>query len=214
MRSDSIPPDVTQLGSVNNVGNNRTRKETGVKSLRGNDPYGRTAIVETRGLLAERRLRKWASARNSLFYRAKNGIYDPITYFHLVEELASLQMNEHFTAGDLTDWLNEHKPVLFWDSVVVGRILNDLIDNFAEANPGQRFQPIVSTRFWNGRHYFLTGFPEARAALFNLIDDLAILGQRTMEEQGRGEYAPRTASPLLACPSLNLTLPERPAAAS
>lgn len=160
----------------------------------------------SRSLLTERRLRRFAKARNQFYHRVKNGVHDPLTFFHLVEELANIRSGHPFTAAELAAHLNDHKHMIFWDSVVVGRILNDLAENWAEANPGARFQPLVAIRRWSGREYMTNDFPEARAVLLNLLDDLAMLGEQTKDAQAAGKNPARLASPLNDCPSISLPL--------
>jgi hypothetical protein len=179
----------------------RTRRQTGIDLLPESDVFGRSSITGTRELLGERRLRRWSRARHHLFHRAKNGVHDPITYFHLVEELGNIRPWQPFTSGDLAKHLNDARDQLVWDPVVVGRVLNDLIDAWQEANPGERFQPLVCQRSWSGREYSMTDYPEARAALASTVDDLADKGTEFVAAHAE-DHVPRLESPLIDLPCM------------
>jgi hypothetical protein len=203
LSSDSLTPSTSQLGSDKMASaRTRTRRLDGISQFTKADPHGRQTLPDTHGLLAERRVRKWAASRGNIQHRVKNGVYDPISFFHLVDALASIQLNQRFTAGQLADHLNKAKTTFTWDAVTVGRILNDIVESCEEANPGRDHQPLEVFRTWAGREYMLTSFIPARAVLFNLLDDLAILGERTVEQEAKGKYSPKTTSPLAWCPSL------------
>ncbi|MEA2723033.1 MAG: hypothetical protein QOH59_804 [Gemmatimonadales bacterium] len=180
----------------------RTRRQTGLIPLTTSDTYGRRTLAGVAELLTPRRLRKWASARNSFYHQVKNGIFDPLTMFHLVEELANTQPNEFFTAAELAEHLNRTKLMLRWDAVTVGRILNDLIESWREANPDRVAQPLVELRRSTGREYMTTSYPYAREVLLRLIDDLVVLGRAEKDREGKGEPSPRLTSPLASCRSL------------
>lgn len=181
----------------------RTRRETGVIPFDSSDRFGRRSIEGSNALLTNRRVKAWSKARNQFYHRVKNGIRDPFTFFHLVEELADIRTGHPFTAAELAEHLNRHRPVFTWDPVTVGRILNDLVESWQEANPGVRFQPLVSIRRWSGREYMTQDFPESRAVLMDLLDDLVILGDKTGASRQQG---PALDSPLTRCPSVTLRL--------
>jgi len=148
--------------------------------------------------LGTRRLRRIAHGRKEFFHRAKNGVYDPITYFHIVDELR--QMNgEPFRTRDFVEILNNSRPQLAWDTTTVGRILNDIAETLQEAN-GAVY--ISTARRWNGMIYAVTPNAEVRAALIHLLDDLMLLSERLVELERAGQAPSRLNSPLLACPSV------------
>lgn len=180
----------------------RRRRTTGVVLLPEEDMYGRRTVPGARPVLTERRLRRWSHARNTFFHRAKSGVHDPITFFHLVEELAAIEPGRAFTAVELARHLDDVRPALSWDAVVVGRILNDLVASWHDLNPDFDHQPITVTRHWSGREYRVSDFLAARTALFELLDDLVALGQITLEGEARHLPPDRAWTPLGGCPSL------------
>jgi len=198
--SETMPGMVSLLGSGSNMA--FTRRASGIIPLDQTDPYGRQTLPGGRTLITERRMRRWATAKNAFFHRVRNGIHDPFTFFHVTETLLTVLPRNRFSAAELADHLNETKPVLAWDAVTVGRVLNDIRDSFRDANNHERFQPIVSTRHWTGTQYEIADYPEARAGLIRLVDDLVQLGTQLREAEDQGEAPKRLASPLAACPSL------------
>jgi hypothetical protein len=180
----------------------RTRIATGIELRPDYDRYGQQSTEGVRPIITDRRLRRWSKARNKFYHRPKNGIHDPFTFFHLVEELANIQPARPFSARDLTDHLNHARPMLVWDAIAVGRILGDLIEQWGEANPGPRNQPLVGMRNWNGRLYQTTAFPEAARILLNTLDDLVAAGDKVLEAVTSGQRVPRTESPLTALPTM------------
>jgi hypothetical protein len=163
----------------------------------------RIAKARKRGLRSEigdRRLRRLAHGRKEFFHRAKNGIGDPITFFHIVDALI-MDKGEPFHTRDLVVRLVSDSPQLGWDSTTVGRILNDIIESVSEANA----RTYISTvRHWDGTLYAVEQTPEARAVLFNLLDDLAVLCEELMEQERQGIQPSRLNSPLGRCPSVTV----------
>lgn len=178
----------------------RTVRDSGVTPLP--DRYGRQSIPGTKTIVTDRKMRAWTSARNKFTHRAKNGVYDPYTYFHLVEELSQLKPWQSFTASQFADWLNGTRPQFIWDAVTVGRILNDLRESWDESNPGARHQPLIVTRRWNGTYYETTDYASARAVLFALVEDLASVGEGVYTAEQEGRNLSRLVSPLSNCASL------------
>jgi hypothetical protein len=180
----------------------RRRRESGINILRGTDIYGRISMAGSAPLITERQLRKITTGKNRLVHRAKNGINDPYTFFHLVEALLGVAPFQPFTAAQLVRYLNAERPSMTWDAVTVGRVLNDIRDNLVEANPNEQFQPISMLRDWSGVYYETVDYAPARAVLFRLINDLLAVCAEVQEAEASGEIARRTQSPLLACPSI------------
>jgi hypothetical protein len=170
--------------------------------LEPSDAFGRTTIPGARPLITASRLRRFAHCRSNFYHRAKNGIHDPISFFHMLDALGQIKPGKAFTAAVLAKHLNETRQLLRWDSVVVGRMLNDLIETWGEVNPGREFQPLTAVRRWSGREYTMTDFPEARAVLLAALEDLAKLGESACNAQDEGRRQDRLTSPLASLPSL------------
>lgn len=147
-------------------------------------------------------MRRWGAAKRRFFHRTRNGLYDPYTYFHLVDTLLGLEPWKRFSSRQFADHLNKVRPEFIWDPVTVGRILNDLEESFRDANPGKDLQPIQRTKNWQGNFYEMTDYPAGRAAIYNLLDDLAVLGDQVAATEATGEFTKRWTSPLVDCPSL------------
>lgn len=175
---------------------------SGVQPRDPGDRYGRQTISGATELATNRKMRLWTASRIQFVHRTKNGIYDPYSYFHLVEELAHVKSWTRFTAAQLAQYLNQKRPQLAWDAVTVGRILGDLIDSWHEANPGDENQPLRAWRSWDGNYYEMTDYAPARAVLLAMLDDLIGTCQTVHEIEETGQYAKRPVSPLGNCPSL------------
>ena len=162
--------------------------------------FGKQSIPGMKAYTGERRLRKVAHARLNLFHRAKNGVYDPITYFHVVDTLIEIVPGHTFQTRDMVDLLNQTRPLLVWDAPTVGRVLADLADTLNEVN-GAKI--ISSARRWDGMIYSTPTNLEARVAMVHLLDDLIRLTSTVIEAEKRGEAPKRINSPLRDCPSVN-----------
>ena len=180
----------------------RRKTEHDVVQLLENDQFGKRSMPGTAGLFSERRLRRWTTARVHFIHRAKNGVYDPFTYFHLVQSLANIAPGQRFGAAAFAAHLNRQVPAFEWDPVTVGRILSDLQDSFSEANPETGSQPIVKTRTYQGALYETTDYPAARAILVALLDDLTNIGGQVYDAQKLGNPWRSLISPLAVCPSI------------
>ena len=151
-----------------------------------------------RSEISERRLRKMAHGRKEFFHRAKNGVYDPITYFHIVEALLT-QGSGAFRTRDLVERLTNSRPQLAWDATTVGRVLSDLSETLNEANGTVH---ISTARRWNGMLYAVTPNAETRAVLLRLIDDLMVLSEELVAAERENRAPSRMNSPLQRCPSV------------
>lgn len=173
-----------------------------------NTPTARPAVEKViranrrhlRSLVGERRLRRITNGRKEYYHRSKNGIYDPITYFHIVDVLSGLS-GDTFRTREFIELLASGRTRLVWDATTVGRVLNDIAESLEAAN-GRPY--ISSSRRWNGMVYMVDQGPEAKAALLNLLDDLIILCDQLIELEEAGKAPPRLNSPLLSCPSVAL----------
>ena len=168
------------------------------------DPRGIRSINGTADLTSDRKERAWTKARLRYIHRAKNGINDPYTFFHLVDELTNVAPDKQFTAASLAEHLNRERPHIAWDPITVGRVLGDLIESWEEANPGRVNQPIDSKRSWHGAAYWMTSYEPARAVLFALLQDLTTIGEDVYNTEMIGSRAERRVSPLVSCPSVTL----------
>lgn len=166
--------------------------------------YGKRELPETAELLTTARMRRWRDARNRFTHRTPNRLNDPFTYFHIVRWLLQVRPWEEFNAKSLAHALNQYETSTQWEAVTVGRIINDIAESTAIANPGEDLQPVFVRRKWNGMQYRVSHATPARQVLANLLDDLVELGNALLEEEMRGLNPSRADSILDRCPSLGV----------
>lgn len=185
----------------------RTARTASVRLFAENDAYGRRTVIGAKSLISERKLRALDRQRRRFVHRTPNGIWDPITFYHLVDALLQIEPAHNFSAGQLAAHLNESHPAIAWDAVTVGRILNDIVESLSDAN-GQAHAGIATSRDWSGRYYETTDSVEGRAAMFRLLEDLAIMSEALVQAQATGTRTRRMSSPLTDCPSVMMPLTE------
>lgn len=164
----------------------------------GPDLYGRLTNERMRRITARRARR---ATRNNIHFihRAKNGIYDPLTYYHLLDALCRIGSGQEFRTAELLAHLKLVKPQLVWDGTVVGRVMSDLAESLHEAHG---FTPIGYVKRWNGMTYDIIDHPSARDAMVRLLEDLEVLCEEHIAAELRGEDIKRLRSPLERCASV------------
>ena len=167
--------------------------------LSGDNLYGRKTLPEMRTLVSETRVRKARHLDSLLVHRMKNGINDPLTFYHILDLILQMAPGTEFRTSELMVGLREFKDQLVWDSTVVGRVIADMADSLEEQDG---FQPIQWTRRWNGMYYALSTDPKTHVVLFNLLQDLVRLSEELIKDELKGEHPKRFTSPLGRCPSL------------
>jgi hypothetical protein len=172
---------------------------TPLRLLPDSDPFGRTSITGMRGLIPERKLRRFVHGSFAFVHRSKNGVYDPMTYFHVVEALLQIEPDTYFRTNDLVGVLTDHQQNFIWDPTTVGRVLADIGETLEEKNNATY---VATTRRWNGMMYSVTSALEGRAALVALLEDLFNLSEELVRQEMAGQFPKRTNSPLLQCPSV------------
>jgi len=165
--------------------------------------YGRQETPGLRSEVTARRIRKASHAEVEFLHRTKNGIYDPITFYHLLDALMRLEPNSEFRTADLVIHLQTAKRQLVWDSVTVGRVLNDIAESLHDAYGAV---PISAVRRWNGMYYVVHGGLEFKVMQLRLLDDLYRLCEEMLANELAGLTIKRTVSPLVRCPSVAVVL--------
>ncbi len=74
------------------------------------------------------RREKWNKEAQHLLHATPNGYNDPLSHLLLLDTLMRLKPDQTIRANTMRDLLNRMRPQLSWDSVTVGRILNELAD--------------------------------------------------------------------------------------
>ena len=162
--------------------------------------WGRRTTPGARELASERRLRKVATSRLHNFHRAKNGIYDPMTFVHVVEALLDTVPGSLWKTADFVEYLRETRDQLTWDPQTVGRVLADIAESLNDANAAKMLN---QTRRWDGMYYDINTDLETKAALVHLLDDLMVVCARLREVEAKGKAPARKTSPLRECPSVS-----------
>lgn len=169
------------------------------EAFRPDNMHGRRTIPGAMAMVSTNRHRTITRDRKTFIHRAKNGVYDPITFYHVLDALLDLKPDAMFRAVDFVRYLRESRQQLVWDSTTVGRVLTDIAESLSEAN-GRA--PIDATRRWNGMTYSISAEPEDRMAMENLLDDLRGLCEAELAAELNGEFPKRTQSPMVRCPSV------------
>jgi len=144
-------------------------------------------------------VRRIGHGRKEFIHRTKNGVYDPITYFHVLDGLMDIVPGHTFQTREFVEYLTHSRPQLVWDPTTVGRVINDIGETLAETNASRA---ISMKRSWDGMRYSIDDSPETRAALVHLRKDLYDLSAELIEAEKAGTPPKRLNSPLLQCPSV------------
>jgi hypothetical protein len=170
-----------------------------ISAFPADNPYGKLTIAGMKTLVSDRRLRRVAHGRKEFFHRTKNGVYDPLTYFHVLDALLELVPGKMFRTADFVAFLEATRDQMVWDTTTVGRVVNDIAETLQEANGRAA---IESARRWNGMIYSVTEEAEGRSAMVHLLDDLYKLAEDLIASEATGKAPKRINSPLLLCGSV------------
>ncbi len=157
------------------------------------DVHGQRSITGMATFYTRERLQRIRRAKK-LTARPRNRLTDLLSYLHVLDELLGINHGiDFFTASDLVEQLDANKPMIQWDTVTVGKIVNDIAESI-ELQTGERL--LDNTRK-NGRSEYLMhmGNP-LRIAMAILLDDLLALHEAGFEVPSGGD-------PLKYCKSLN-----------
>jgi hypothetical protein len=134
-------------------------------------------------------------------YRQPNGQYDPLTYLHVLDEVANINPDIELRSKNLAEWLNRARDQFVWDAVTVGKVLSDLCEAF-EGKLGEHNGLLERGKDFKGAFYRIHHVPAAAELYIRLREDLMRLSEIEMAERGRGNRPPRLVSPLLECASV------------
>ena len=174
---------------------------TGPLELRqdGDNLYGRRTVHGVSSIVGERRMRRAIHFDAAMYHKPKNGVYDAVTHYHVLDLLARLSPGQEFRTSDIVAMLRERKEKMVWDATTVGRVITDLAESLNEANGTEI---ITSIRRYDGMIFAVNVDGESMRAIVNLLDDLARLSQTMLDEITRGNTVKRYDSPLRECPSV------------
>ena len=159
------------------------------------DPYGKAVIEGRTGLFTERRIRKLRQRNKNLVRVPKNGLYDPMCYYHLMDILCQTRHFEEFDAKELTEILNKHKPMFRWDVRTVGRIISDIWESLEMASPAGQC-PIRRVNHSNHIYYSIQRYGHTDTMLLDTLLDLGDLCETTDPEKSYEEIRHAWRSPL------------------
>lgn len=170
-----------------------------MKTFNSDDQFGRRTLPGQADLLTANAVKAMTANLAIFRHRTPIGYHDPFTFYHLVYHLQSIQPNEPFSSKEFTDYLNEHSPAFIWEVRTVGRILMDLSESWEEIAVKS---PLKKKLAYDGRWWWTTPDPEARASLVRLLKDLFNLcaAQRAVEISGI--QLSRHSTPTTDCPSM------------
>jgi hypothetical protein len=163
------------------------------------DLYGRRSIVGMRDYVTNAVMRHRTTDDLYMNHVPKNGINDPITFYHIVDALLFVQPETPFRTVDFMEVLNARKRNIAWDATTVGRVLTDIAVSLHESYGNK---PLDYVRRYNGMTYSVRAHPEFRVMVLRLLEDLRILGNQLIEEERRGEAPARQMTPMARCPSV------------
>ena len=169
-----------------------------VRTYADSNIHGRSNVPQ---LLTTHRVRRIRSARKNLVHITKNGAYDPLTYFHVLDMLLDILPGETFRTRDLLPMLGERQKAFAWDAVTVGRVVSDMAETLSDS---LGYKAIATNRRFDGLWFDISVHEEARAAMERLLEDLEILAREEIEQEVLGKPSKRLASPLERCPSVAL----------
>lgn len=163
------------------------------------DPHGEHELTARN--MAKRDKLKVASRRLHMHHLPRNGAYDAVTHYHVLDALMRVKPGQTFRSRELiADELRPNVPIS-WDATTVGRVINDISEALQDA---YGFKVISPNRRFDGLWFDVSGHPEARAALQRLLEDLAKLSEEELSKERDGVYAKRLLSPMAKCPSVSL----------
>lgn len=160
------------------------------------DRHGQKTLGGTQ--VSRREALRLVSRSNQLHHRPRNGAYDAVSHYHVLDALMRVTPGQSFRTRDLLGQLTNK---ISWDAATVGRIINDIAESLADA---YGFTVIGQNRRFDGMWFDMSGHPEARVALRRLLEDLALIAETELEDEAKGIFAKRLRSPMERCPSVRL----------
>lgn len=160
-----------------------------METYEANNVHGRKSLPGAYDIISDKRA-KQLQRNIALAPKAKNGITDPFTYYHIVDELLSTRPGNLFTAREFTQALGK-RPLTF-DPITVGRVLGDIAESLRDAYGIEVIHQLRST---DGRRYWTEFEFNQWLALERLLEDLERLCLAP---------APDARSPLYRCPSVGV----------
>jgi hypothetical protein len=150
--------------------------------------------------LGVREQRRW-EASTHWHYRAANGVYDPLTYLHVLDAVAGINPDIELRSKALTEWLEENQKAFHWDPITVGKVLSDLEEAF-EDKLGEKRGLLEKGKDYKGHFYSIHHTPDVARLYKALRTDLMRLTELEMNSRSLNRKTQRLESPLLECPSV------------
>lgn len=174
------------------------RPYNGVEKVEWDDDRYRENTPGGLGVRPKRRMQ----AQSHWGYRAVNGVYDPLTYLHVLDVVAGIDPDIELRTKNLVKFLNEERPQFYWDTITVGRVLNDIREYFEDKLGGKGLGLLEHGQDYKGAFYRIH-INEDTVRLFHKARvELAALAEIERTLRDRGEPTKRLMSPLQEVPSL------------
>jgi hypothetical protein len=138
---------------------------------------------------------KWA-------YPTVNGIYDPLTYLHVLDTLANIDPDIELRANNLVVFLDSAFENWVFDNITVGKVLAELWEYIEEKMGGKGLGLLEAGNDYKGRFYRIHHNMDTARMYQALRRDLVRLVEIEMAQRKRGEKPARLETPLLECPSV------------
>ena len=170
-----------------------------LKTFDRTDPHGTRKFTPV--AMPRRERERLTRRRLHMFHKQKNGAYDSVTYYHVLEMLMHIEPGEVFRTKEFIKVLGGEVTGILWDAVTVGRIISDIAEALNEA---YGFTIIGSNRRYDGMWFDVTAIDKGRIGMERLLEDLAKVAEAELKDEDRGVFIKRYQSPLEKCPSVIL----------
>lgn len=170
-----------------------------LQTFTASDPHGRKTNGGTE--TPKRTRQRIVHRRLNLHHKVRNGAYDTLTYYHVLETVMRVVPGQVFRTRDLVNLLKQEVSRMSWDTATVGRVLSDISEALNEV---YGFKVIATHRRFDGMWFDTSSAPAGRAAMERLLEDLAVLAETVLNQEDEGIFAKRLHSPLENCPSLKV----------
>lgn len=143
---------------------------------------------------------RWRNEHMTLVHPQINGVNDAATVTLVLDALARMEHEHAFYAKDLTVLLNANYPTFLWDSVTVGKILQNIAATTVDLPLLP--QPLQYARDYQGHYYWFTATTENWTWLLGARDAMGGYAKAQIAQEIRQRTSePRSVfpdAPLLA----------------
>lgn len=157
-----------------------------------------------KGSVGSREEKRWSKWDNAV-WKNINGIYDPLTYLHVLSALAAINPDIELRAANLAKHMAREFPLFIWDAITIGKVLADLADTFEDAL-GRKNGLLERGRDYRGSFYLVHHYPDILPVYKAMRNDLIKMVEAEMVQRDLGKKPQRLMSPLLDLESVKEVL--------